>query len=59
MDVESRAGAPEAAAVAVDWRGRPCRPQRHGGMRAAVFVLGACVARPAAGDNVHGRAHLS
>ncbi|TKW04519.1 hypothetical protein SEVIR_7G115400v4 [Setaria viridis] len=40
MDVESRAGAPEAAAVAVDWRGRPCRPHRHGGMRAAVFVLG-------------------
>ncbi|CAL5016838.1 unnamed protein product [Urochloa decumbens] len=41
MDVESRASAPsEAAPVAVDWRGRPCRPQRHGGMRAAVFVLG-------------------
>ncbi|CAL5031919.1 unnamed protein product [Urochloa decumbens] len=38
MDVESRAS--EAAPVAVDWRGRPCRPQRHGGMRAAVFVLG-------------------
>ncbi|KAL6845804.1 hypothetical protein ACP4OV_024379 [Aristida adscensionis] len=39
MDVESCAAAPEAAA-AVDWRGRPCRPRRHGGMRAAVFVLG-------------------
>ncbi|PUZ47262.1 hypothetical protein GQ55_7G150700 [Panicum hallii var. hallii] len=38
MDVESRAA--EAAVVAVDWRGRPCRPHRHGGMRAAVFVLG-------------------
>ncbi|CAN6241664.1 unnamed protein product [Urochloa humidicola] len=37
MDVESCAA---AAPVAVDWRGRPCRPQRHGGMRAAVFVLG-------------------
>ncbi|TVT98226.1 hypothetical protein EJB05_56444, partial [Eragrostis curvula] len=37
MDVESVA-APEV--VAVDWRGRPCRPDRHGGMRAAVFVLG-------------------
>nr|CAB3484590.1 unnamed protein product [Digitaria exilis] len=38
-DVESHA-APGAAAVCVDWRGRPCRPERHGGMRAAVFVLG-------------------
>ncbi|XP_062225717.1 protein NRT1/ PTR FAMILY 4.3-like [Phragmites australis] len=37
MDVESCA-APEA--VSVDWRGRPCRPHRHGGMRAAVFILG-------------------
>jgi hypothetical protein len=47
MDVESRAA--EAAVVAVDWRGRPCRPHRHGGMRAAVFVLGTrprpCIAR--------------
>ncbi|PON34873.1 Proton-dependent oligopeptide transporter [Parasponia andersonii] len=24
----------------VDWRGRPCKPRKHGGMRAAVFVLG-------------------
>ncbi|VAI02909.1 unnamed protein product [Triticum turgidum subsp. durum] len=29
-----------ASEVSVDWRGRPCRPQRHGGMKAAVFVLG-------------------
>jgi hypothetical protein len=28
--------------AAVDWRGRPCEPRRHGGMRAAVFVLGEC-----------------
>ena len=40
MDVESRAAEPEAAVGAVDWRGRPCRAHRHGGMRAAVFVLG-------------------
>uniref|UniRef100_A0A0E0P9K3 Major facilitator superfamily (MFS) profile domain-containing protein n=1 Tax=Oryza rufipogon TaxID=4529 RepID=A0A0E0P9K3_ORYRU len=44
MDVESRASSsppPDAAAdAAVDWRGRPCEPRRHGGMRAAVFVLG-------------------
>ncbi|KAK9167815.1 hypothetical protein Scep_003006 [Stephania cephalantha] len=24
----------------VDWRGRPCKPNRHGGFRAASFVLG-------------------
>ena len=24
----------------VDWRGRPCNPRKHGGMRAASFVLG-------------------
>uniref|UniRef100_A0A453C1J0 Uncharacterized protein n=1 Tax=Aegilops tauschii subsp. strangulata TaxID=200361 RepID=A0A453C1J0_AEGTS len=36
MDVESSA----AHEVSVDWRGRPCEPGRHGGMRAAVFVLG-------------------
>ncbi|KAG2577564.1 protein NRT1/ PTR FAMILY 4.3-like [Panicum virgatum] len=35
MDVESS----PAAGASVDWRGRPCRPRRHGGMRAAVFVL--------------------
>ncbi|KAJ8629498.1 hypothetical protein MRB53_022821 [Persea americana] len=26
--------------VSVDWRGRACKPNKHGGMRAAVFVLG-------------------
>ncbi|XP_030461697.1 protein NRT1/ PTR FAMILY 4.4-like [Syzygium oleosum] len=26
--------------VSVDWRGRPCRANTHGGMTAAVFVLG-------------------
>lgn len=24
----------------VDWRGRPSNPNKHGGMRAALFVLG-------------------
>lgn len=23
----------------VDWRGRPCKPNKHGGMTAAIFVL--------------------
>lgn len=26
--------------TSVDWRGRPCKPNKHGGMKAAVFVLG-------------------
>lgn len=26
--------------ITIDWRGRPSRPNKHGGMRAAVFVLG-------------------
>ena len=26
--------------VSVDWRGRPCKAQKHGGMTSAVFVLG-------------------
>lgn len=26
--------------ICVDWRGRPCKPNRHGGMSAALFVLG-------------------
>ncbi|CAD6265849.1 unnamed protein product [Miscanthus lutarioriparius] len=34
-DAERSLQAPESS---VDWRGRPCR-QRHGGMRAAVFIL--------------------
>lgn len=29
-----------ASEVFVDWRGRPCKPRKHGGMQAAVFVLG-------------------
>ncbi|KAK9110859.1 hypothetical protein Sjap_018919 [Stephania japonica] len=36
MDVESRGHED----LSVDWRGRPCKPNKHGGMRAAVFVLG-------------------
>ncbi|CAM0874901.1 unnamed protein product [Alopecurus aequalis] len=49
MDVESSRqqgpkGEPNSMAavseVFVDWRGRPCKPQKHGGMKAAVFVLG-------------------
>lgn len=26
----------------VDWRGRPSNPSKHGGMKAATFVLGKC-----------------
>ena len=26
--------------MSVDWKGRPCKPSKHGGMTAAVFVLG-------------------
>ncbi|TYJ24372.1 hypothetical protein E1A91_A08G255600v1 [Gossypium mustelinum] len=26
--------------VSVDWRGKPCKPNKHGGMSAAIFVLG-------------------
>ncbi|KAL7118395.1 hypothetical protein ACP275_03G133800 [Erythranthe tilingii] len=26
--------------MSVDWRGRPCKPTKHGGMTAALFVLG-------------------
>ncbi|ONK57670.1 uncharacterized protein A4U43_C09F2870 [Asparagus officinalis] len=44
MDIERRQnmkGEPMMAdEVSVDWRGRPCEPNKHGGMRAAVFVLG-------------------
>lgn len=43
MDIESRQvskGDAIAAAVSVDWKGRPCDPLKHGGMKAAVFVLG-------------------
>ncbi|KAF3321708.1 protein NRT1/PTR FAMILY 4.3 isoform X1 [Carex littledalei] len=34
MDIEAR------HEVSVDWKGRPCRNNKHGGMKAAVFVLG-------------------
>ncbi|CAO2141314.1 unnamed protein product [Urochloa humidicola] len=48
MDIESRQGskgdsmaaAVAASEVSVDWRGRPCDTHTHGGMKAAVFVLG-------------------
>ncbi|KAL6868326.1 hypothetical protein ACP4OV_015171 [Aristida adscensionis] len=45
MDVESRQGPKgdamaAASEVSVDWRGRPCHSHKHGGMKAAVFVLG-------------------
>ncbi|KAF5479347.1 hypothetical protein F2P56_000179 [Juglans regia] len=26
--------------TSVDWRGRPCKPNKHGGMTSAIFVLG-------------------
>lgn len=26
--------------ITVDWRGKPSNPNKHGGMRAASFVLG-------------------
>ncbi|XP_058201923.1 protein NRT1/ PTR FAMILY 4.4-like isoform X1 [Rhododendron vialii] len=26
--------------ISVDWRGRPCKPNKHGGMTSAAFVLG-------------------
>lgn len=26
--------------VSVDWRGKPCKANKHGGMSAAIFVLG-------------------
>ncbi|XP_062192279.1 protein NRT1/ PTR FAMILY 4.3-like [Phragmites australis] len=63
MDAESSA-VPEAS---VDWRGRPCQPHRHGGMRAAVFVLGLqasqIIALAAVGSNlityVFGELHFS
>ncbi|RCV37703.1 hypothetical protein SETIT_8G084200v2 [Setaria italica] len=44
MDIESRQGSKgdsmAASEVSVDWRGRPCDHRKHGGMKAAVFVLG-------------------
>lgn len=29
-----------AEEISVDWRGKPSKPNKHGGMTAAVFVLG-------------------
>lgn len=26
--------------ISVDWRGRPCKLNKHGGMASAIFVLG-------------------
>ncbi|XP_052192049.1 protein NRT1/ PTR FAMILY 4.3 [Diospyros lotus] len=48
MDVENRAQDNYKAGetisgedqITVDWRGRPSNPSKHGGMRAAAFVLG-------------------
>lgn len=38
--VENMAAGSSDQEMSVDWRGRPCRPNTHGGMTAAVFVLG-------------------
>ncbi|KAL5993223.1 hypothetical protein ACLOJK_014146 [Asimina triloba] len=44
MDIQTRQNSkgdsPSAAGISVDWRGRPCKINKHGGMRAAIFVLG-------------------
>jgi hypothetical protein len=44
MDVERREGEKGDASmddeVCVNWRGKPCDTTKHGGMKAAVFVLG-------------------
>ncbi|XP_077251458.1 major facilitator superfamily protein [Tasmannia lanceolata] len=43
MDIQTRQnfkGESMPIEVSVDWRGRPCKPNKHGGMRAAAFVLG-------------------
>jgi len=37
---ERATGIIEEPATVVDWKGRPSDPSKHGGMRAAVFVLG-------------------
>ncbi|XP_028762889.1 protein NRT1/ PTR FAMILY 4.3-like [Neltuma alba] len=38
--MEGRKEYPKKEDITVDWRGRPSNPQKHGGMRAAAFVLG-------------------
>lgn len=43
MDVESNYKGGETISgeeTTVDWRGRPSDPKKHGGMKAAAFVLG-------------------
>ncbi|XP_008795325.2 protein NRT1/ PTR FAMILY 4.3-like [Phoenix dactylifera] len=43
MDVEAEQnfqGESVLAEFSVDWRGKSCKPNKHGGMRAAAFVLG-------------------
>ncbi|XP_074583284.1 protein NRT1/ PTR FAMILY 4.4-like [Curcuma longa] len=43
MDAQTRHGSSEelmCAEVFLDWKGRPCKASKHGGMRAAVFLLG-------------------
>ncbi|XP_061350015.1 protein NRT1/ PTR FAMILY 4.4-like [Gastrolobium bilobum] len=42
MDVDKRVSSCEVIMedTYVDWRGRPCKRDKHGGMSAAVFVLG-------------------
>ncbi|KAM1381491.1 hypothetical protein PS2_033646 [Malus domestica] len=39
-DSKSEVAVVDSEDMSVDWRGRPCKPTNHGGMRAAVFVLG-------------------
>ncbi|KAB2635040.1 protein NRT1/ PTR FAMILY 4.4 [Pyrus ussuriensis x Pyrus communis] len=39
-DSKSEGAVVDSEDMSVDWRGRPCKPTNHGGMRAAVFVLG-------------------
>ncbi|RZS02630.1 hypothetical protein BHM03_00032701 [Ensete ventricosum] len=42
--------------VSVDWRGKPCRPNKHGGMRAAAFVLGLSLSlSPPCELGIHGK----
>ncbi|KAJ4966939.1 hypothetical protein NE237_018788 [Protea cynaroides] len=44
MDIETRQNfkgeSMSVEEVAVDWRGRPCKTDKHGGMRTSVLVLG-------------------
>ncbi|KAJ0977240.1 hypothetical protein J5N97_012714 [Dioscorea zingiberensis] len=44
MDTQTRhsslKGESILAELSIDWKGRPCKPNKHGGMRAALFVLG-------------------